>query len=138
MLNALLSINWLAVLAASVLNFLLGGVWFMFLFKRQYAVALDLEDAPDQKPGLLFIVGPFLCGVVTITTTAFLLRLLSTTDLTDGLILGAVVGLGFIGATTVNIAINPKFPRPFFYSAVNVPYFLIGSLIASAVLVLMA
>lgn len=138
MLNALLSINWLAVLAASVLNFLLGGVWFMVLFKRQYAVALELDDAPDQKPGLLFIVGPFLCGLVTIATTAFLLRLLSISDLTDGLILGAVVGLGFIGATTVNIAINPKFPRPFFYSAVNVPYFLTGSLIASAVLVLMA
>ncbi|MDP3377391.1 MAG: DUF1761 domain-containing protein [Brevundimonas sp.] len=138
MLNALLSINWLAVLAASVLNFLLGGVWFMVLFKRQYAVALELDDAPDQKPGLLFIVGPFLCGLVTIATTAFLLRLLSISDLTDGLILGAIVGLGFIGATTVNIAINPKFPRPFFYSAINVPYFLIASLIASAVLVLMA
>lgn len=48
------------------------------------------------------------------------------------------MGLGFIGATTVNIAINPKFPNPFFYSAINVPYFLLGSLIASAVLVLMA
>jgi len=138
MLNALLSINWLAVLAASVLNFLLGGVWFMVLFKRQYAVALKLEDAPDQKPGLLFILGPFLCGLVTIFTTGFLFRLLSITEMTDGLILGTVVGLGFIGATTVNIAINPKFPNPFFYSAINVPYFLLGSLIASAVLVLMA
>ncbi len=138
MLNALLSINWLAVLAASVLNFLLGGVWFMVLFKRQYAVALELEDAPDQKPGLLFILGPFLCGLVTISATGFLFRLLSITEMTNGLIIGMVVGLGFIGATTVNIAINPKFPKPFFYSAINVPYFLLGSLIASAVLVLMA
>lgn len=138
MLNALLSINGLAVLAAAALNFALGGVWFMVLFKRPYAAAMEIETSPGEKPGLLIILGPFVCSLITIATTAFLFRLLSVTDLSTALTLGAVLGLGFMGAQTVTIAINPKFPKPFFYSAINVPYFLLGSLIASAVLVLMA
>lgn len=138
MLNAFLSINWLSILAASVANFALGGVWFMVLFKRQYAAALQLE-APEvgEKPSALFIVGPLLCGAVTIAATAFLFRLLSVSTLGDALVLGAVIGIGLVGATTVNIAINPKFPDPLHYSLINVPYFVLGSLMTSLILVLM-
>lgn len=137
MLNALLHLNWVAVLVASVTNFALGGVWFMVLCKRQYAAALELEDVGDEKPSPLYIVGPFVCGAFTIATTAFLFRLLSVSSVGDALVLGAVIGLGLIGATTVNIAINPRFPRPFHYSLINVPYFLLGSLISAVILVAM-
>lgn len=138
MLDALLSLNWLSVLLASVANFALGAVWFMVLFKRQYAAALQL-DAPEdsEKPSALFIIGPFLCGVVTIAATAFLFRLLQVSSVGDALVLGAVIGFGFVGATTVNIAINPKFPSPLHYSLINVPYFVLGSLMSSLILVLM-
>jgi hypothetical protein len=36
---------------------------------------------------------------------------------------------------TLNIAINPLFPRPFHYAAINAPFFVLGSLLASAILV---
>lgn len=138
MFDALLNLNWLSILVASVANFALGGVWFMVLFKRQYAAALQLEArGDDEKPSALFIAGPFICGVVTIATTAFLFRLLETSTVGDALVLGAVIGLGFVGATTVNIAINPKFPDPLRYSLINVPYFVLGSLMSSLILVLM-
>lgn len=137
MITALLSINWLAVLAAAALNFVLGGVWFMVLFKRQYAGAMEIKAAPEEKPGFTIIVGPFICSLVVIATTAFLFRLISVTEISTALTLGAVLGIGLLGAQTVTIAINPNFPKPFYYSAINVPYFLIGSLITSAVLVLM-
>ncbi|WP_295184594.1 DUF1761 domain-containing protein [uncultured Brevundimonas sp.] len=137
MITALLSINWLAVLAAAALNFVLGGAWFMVLFKRQYAEAMEIEAAPEEKPGFTIIVGPFICSLVVIATTAFLFRLISVTEMSTALTLGAVLGIGLLGAQTVTIAINPNFPKPFYYSAINVPYFLIGSLITSAVLVLM-
>lgn len=137
MITALLSISWLAVLAAAALNFVLGGVWFMVLFKRQYAEAMEIEGAPEEKPGFTIIIGPFICSLVVIATTAFLFRLISVTEMSTALTLGAVLGIGLLGAQTVTIAINPNFPKPFYYSAINVPYFLIGSLITSAVLVLM-
>ena len=131
-------IDWLAVLAAAVANFFLGGVWFAALFGKRYAHALGIADRPSQKPAAIFFVGPFVCGALTIVTTAFLLRALAVTRYDHALALGAIVGIGYLGAMTVNIAINPLFPRPFTYSLLNVPYFLIGSLMSCVILTAMA
>lgn len=138
MLAAFSQINWLAVLAAMVAHFILGGVWFAALFGKQYAQALGIADQPPQKPALIFFIGPLLCGAVTIITTAFLLRALAISDYGSALTLGAIVGIGYHGAMTVNIAINPLFPHPFRYAAINVPMFFIGSLMSCAILVSMS
>ena len=104
----------------------------------RYADALGIADRPPRKPTPIFFVGPLLCGAFTIATTAFLLRALSITEYDRALALGAIVGVGHLGAMTVNIAINPLFPRPLLYSLVNVPFFLIGSLMSCAILTAMA
>lgn len=137
MIEAASQVNWLAVLAASVAHFVLGGVWFTALFGRRYAAALGIADRPAQKPAPLFLVGPFACSTITIATTAVLLRALGLTGYGDALILGAIVGIGYLGAMTLNIAINPLFPRPFAYALINVPVFLIGSLMACLILTAM-
>lgn len=138
MLAAFSQINWLAILVATVAHFMLGGIWFAALFGKHYARALGIADRPPQKPGLIFMAGPFVCGAITIVTTAVLLRALAITDYGNALTLGAIVGLGYLGAMTVNIAINPLFPRPFFYAAINVPMFFIGSLMTCAILTAMS
>ena len=135
MFAALSDINWLSVLAARVVHFLLAGAWFAGLFARQYAAALGISDRPQAKPAPRFLIGPFLCSAVTIAATALLLRALAITTLGPGLMLGAVVGVGYLVPMTVNIAINPLFPRPFHYALINAPLFLLGSLVATGVLV---
>ena len=100
MLEAFSQINWLAVLAATAAHFILGGVWFAALFGKQYAQALGIADRPPQKPAPIFFVGPLVCSAVTIATTAFLLKALGVTNYGDALALGAIVGLGFLGAAT--------------------------------------
>ena len=137
MTHAISHLNWLAIFVASVAHFLLGGVWFAALFAKPYATALGIADRPPQKPGVLFLAGPFSCGTVTIATTAVLLRALGITSYGDALALGLLVGVGYLAAMTLNIAINPLFPRPFAYALVNAPVFVIGSLMASAILVAM-
>ena len=134
MTNALSHLNWLAILAACAAHFVLGGVWFAALFGKPYAAALGIADRPAQKPGPLLIVGPFLCSAVTITTTAFLLRALGIQTYGPALGLGAVVGIGYLAAMTMTIAINPLFPRPFAYTLVNAPFFVIGSLMSCLIL----
>lgn len=138
MIDALSHVNWLAVLAASVAQFVLGGIWFMVLVGKPYAAALGIEGRPPQKPGALFLVGPFLCGAVIIATTAALLRALGITTYGDALALGAVVALGYLVPMTVTIAINPLFPRPLYYALVNAPFFVVGSLMACAILTAMS
>jgi hypothetical protein len=137
MIEALAHVKWLAVLAASVAHFLLGGLWFAGLFGKQYAAALGIADRPPQKPGPLFLVGPFVCSALTIATTALLLRALKIATYGEALALGAVVALGYLVAMTVNIAINPLFPRPFYYALLNAPMFILGSLMSCAILVAM-
>lgn len=135
MMAAVSHINWLAVLAASIAQFILGGVWFAGLVGKHYAAALGIADRPPQKPGLLFLAGPFVCGAVTIITTAILLRALGITLYGDALALGALVGVGYLVPMTVNIAINPLFPRPFYYALLNAPFFIVSSLVSCAILV---
>jgi hypothetical protein len=128
----------LAVLVASVAHFVLGGAWFMGLVGKQYGVALGRDDLQGQKPGPLFIVGPFVCSLIVIITSAVLLRALSVTTYAGAAIFALVVGVGYLTPMVVNIAINPNFPRPFFYSLLNAPFFILGSLVASLILVAMA
>lgn len=137
MTDAIAHVNWLAVLVASITHFVLGGIWFAALFAQPYARALGIADRPPQKPGVLFLVGPLVCGAVTIATTAVLLRALGITGYGDALALGALVGVGYLGAMTLNIAINPLFPHPFRYATINAPLFLLGSMMASAILTAM-
>lgn len=135
MINALSHVNWFAVVVASVAHFVLGGIWFAALVGEHYAAALGIADQPRQKPGPLFLAGPFVCGAITITTTAVLLRALGITTYGEALALGTLVGVGYLVPMTVTIAINPLFPRPFAYALLNAPFFVASSLISCAILV---
>ena len=134
MSDALSHVNWPAVLAAAVANFLLGGFWFVVLVGKFYPVALGIADRPPQKDGALSLVGPFACGAVTIATSAILLRALHITSYGNALELGLLVGLGYLVPMTLNSAINPLFPRPFFYTLLNAPYFIVGGLLSCTIL----
>lgn len=135
MLDALFSVNWFAVAVATVATTVLGGVWFTLLFGKAYATVLGREHDPKAKPGPLFIVGPMVCSLVTIVTSAVLLEALNVTALGDGLVFGVVVGFGYFVATMTNTAINPNMPRPLAYALVSGPYFLLSSVITSLILV---
>jgi Protein of unknown function (DUF1761) len=138
MFNVLSQINWLAVLLATVAMSMLGAAWFMGIVGKRYAAALGRTDLGDEKPSPLFIAGPMLCGAAVVVTDAILLKVLGVTSYADALSFGAITGVGFLGAQTVNIAINPNFPRPFYYSAINVPYFVIGNIMTCAILIAMS
>jgi hypothetical protein len=137
-IDALSHVNWLAVLAASIAHFILGGLWFAGLMSRPYATALGIADRPRQTPGPLVLAGPFACSAIMIAATAVLMRALGIMSYADALALGALVGMGFLAPMTVTIAINPLFPRPLHYALVNAPFFLVGSLVSCMILVALA
>lgn len=135
MFNVLSSLNWLAVLLATVATFLLGGAWFMGLFKAPYAASLGRTDLGDRKPSPIFIAGPLVCGAIVNLTDAILLKALNVTTYGDGLAFALITGVGYLVAQTLNISINPNFPRPFFYTAISGGNFLVGNLLACTILV---
>lgn len=138
MIHAFLAVNWLAVLTATFAHTILGCLWFVVLFAKPYAASLGLGDPPPGAPPAIFIVGPLVCSAVTIATTAVLLRALHVATYADALSVGALVGFGYLATMTLNIAINPLFPRPFAYALVNAPLFVLGSLLSCGILVAMS
>lgn len=125
------------VLAASAFGFVFGGVYYGALVPKYYAIALGRETMPVAKLDMLTILGPFVCNIVMIVTTAAMMRMIGIVSLADALSLGLVIGVGYLLAMCMTIAINPNFPRPFYYTLVNAPYFLVSSLVTSAVLFLL-
>lgn len=135
--SAFAQISLWGVLAAAAFGFVFGGVYYGAVVPKYYVIALGREAMPVAKPDLLTILGPFVCNVVMIVTTAAIMRMIGIVSLADALSLGLVIGVGYLLAMCMTIAINPNFPRPFYYTMVNAPYFLVSSLATSAVLFLL-
>jgi len=137
MFNVLADISWLSVLIAFVPYFILGALWFTLLFSRKYKISLGIENDPQQKPAPIFIIGPALCCLVITIASAILIYALKIDSYEDALIFAVIIGVGYLVANTVNIAINPNIPRPLLYGLISGAYHFVGILIVCIVLVAM-
>lgn len=134
MFNVLTELNWLAVLVSVVAWTVIGGVYFGAAIAKPYAVALGRQDAPKTKPPAITFIGPMVTGIIMVVTTAVLIRALGIDALGDAIAYGLIVGIGYLAAMTITIAINPNFPRPLLYAAINAPGFILSSVVVSIIL----
>lgn len=130
-------VNILAVIIAALAVMVLGFVWFAVVFKRQYAVVLGRVGQPDAM-GPLFIAGPSICVLVTTYTSAYLMSAQRIASLNEALGFGVIVGVGFLAATAMNMAINPNIPRPITYGLLSSGYFFVSSVLISALVYLIS
>ncbi|KUJ62980.1 hypothetical protein AR687_06190 [Flavobacteriaceae bacterium CRH] len=136
MINQLPNLNWISVLLAFVAYFLLGALWFTLFFSKSYKKSLGREnEILENKP--IFIVGPALCTLVITIASAILVYALNISSLKDGFGFSLLIGIGFLVANTVNIAINPNIPRPILYGIISGSYHLMGILIVNTILIAM-
>lgn len=136
MIGQLANVHWLGVLVAFVAYFMLGALWFTLFFSKQYKISLgrDNETLPN-KP--IFIVGPALCSLVITIASAVLLNALHIQSMSGAVEFSLLIGIGYLVANTVNIAINPNIPKPILYGIISGTYHLLGILIVSTILVAM-
>lgn len=137
MINYLSIMNWTSVLIAFLFYFFLGGMWFTVLFKKSYARSLGKVDQLPAKPAPIFIIGPAICSLVITIATSILIYALDISTISGAIEFALTVGIGYLVANTVNIAINPNIPNPIFYGVISGSYHLTGITIVSLVLVLM-
>ena len=136
MINQLANLNWIGVLLAFVPYFLLGALWFTLLFSKPYKTSLGKEgETLSNTP--IFTIGPALCCLVITLTSAVLIYALNVQSFTGALEFSAVIGIGYLFANTINIAINPNIPRPILYGIITGTYHLVGISIANIILVAM-
>lgn len=136
MISELANLNWISVLLAIIVYFILGALWFTVFFSKPYKASLGKagETLPN-KP--IFIVGPALCTLVITLATAILIYALKIESAGQMVEFALVIGIGYLVANTVTIAINPNIPRPILYGIISGAYHLTGIFIASTILVLM-
>ena len=137
MFHVMADISWLSILVAFIPYFLLGALWFTLLFSKQYNISLGRENKKPQKPAPMFIVGAGVCCMVITVASAILIHLLQIDSYENALIFAAIVGLGYLFANTVNIAINPNIPRPLRYGIISGTYHLVGISMVCLILVAM-
>ncbi|WP_033341104.1 DUF1761 domain-containing protein [Catenuloplanes japonicus] len=133
-LDAMNDVNWIAVPAAFVAYAVLGGVWFAVLFAKPYAASLGRDSVPGGQP-VLFYVGPMVCSLIMVVASAVLMAALAITTVGAALAFALVVGVGYLVANTVTIAINPNMPRPLFYASISGAYHLAGITLTALILV---
>lgn len=105
-MNAIGDIHWLAVLAAAVSAFMLGGLWYGPLFLKPWAKASGIDpQASPGHPARVFGTA-FVCSVLAATAFAFVLP--ATASIGQGAMLGTLVGLCFVA---MSFGINYAFSQ---------------------------
>ncbi|MFC4104241.1 DUF1761 domain-containing protein [Paenibacillus xanthanilyticus] len=127
-------LNGLAIIAAALAYYVLGAVWFTPLFGALYDKALDTKRSPNQKWPMLYYIGPLVSAFAASIATALFVDALQIVHLSDALLLGLIVGVGYAMSISFNNAINPKTPRPLLYGAVTGSYHVVGMMLTAAIL----
>jgi Protein of unknown function (DUF1761) len=98
-------LNWLAVIVATVAWFAFSAIWYS-VPPLSKAWMREAKVTPGEGPPLVTLLIPTFIGYfVTTIVIALLARAVGADDLTDGLVLGILLGVGFgvIGALVVQI-----------------------------------
>jgi len=98
-------LNWLAIVVATVAWFAFSAIWYSVPPLSNAWMRAAKVTPGDGPPLVTLLVPTFIGYFVTTIAIALLARGVGATDLTDGLVLGIVLGVGFgvIGALVVQI-----------------------------------
>lgn len=113
MILDLAQINWLAVAAAAVASFLIGGIWYAALFGRAWTETYGFSEEQQRELAERQVVNlliALLADVITAIVFAALLTSVAASTAMTGLLLGLLAWLGFSGAP--NLATHVMSGRP--------------------------
>ena len=85
-------LNWWAVIAATIVGFLLGGIWYGPLFGNAWLAALG-KTAADIEPSATPFVVSFVTSLVTAVVLAGLIASLGLVGWFHGAVLGLLAGI---------------------------------------------
>jgi hypothetical protein len=131
-------INWLAVVVAAVLYFALGALWFAPVspIGKAWMSASGYQSPTSGVSSTnLFYIVPAATALVAVIATALLAKATGTDTLTEGVILGLVVAIGYaVTLILTTAAFEFSKPRQWTWGVVDASYHAIGLLIAAIIL----
>ncbi len=125
--------NYVAVIVSAVVYWVLGAVWYGFLFGKAW---MDLEHlSMDQAKSMNPVLPYFITFVLNLVIAFFLAQLCTWRNASTaarGASLGVLLWIGFVGPITYTT--NMYEMRPFNLFLINEGYSLVGLLLMGAIL----
>ncbi len=132
------SVNYLAVVVAAVVSFVIGMVWYSpHLFGKIWIKGHgfnEIEIKEKHKKGMAKgLVGSIIAALIMGFVLAFSIKLTQATGLSEGLIVGFFLWLGLIATTALNKVLWEGKPVKLYL--VDVLHYLVVILVMSAIFV---
>jgi hypothetical protein len=125
------AVNWLAVIAAAISMFVIGGIWYSVLFQKQWMAANGFtdEDMKRGSPAMIFGVA-FVLSLLMAANLAFFVS--GVPDL--GAVVGYSVaaGLGWAAFALSVVALFER--RPLTYHLINGGYLTVAFVVMGLIL----
>lgn len=96
-------LNWLAVIVATAVGFIIGGIWYGPLFGDAWMSAIG-KTADQIQPSPAPFVISFFTALITAIVLAMLINALDISTLGGGVVIGLLVGVGFIATAMASDA----------------------------------
>lgn len=96
-------LNWLAVIVATAVGFIIGGIWYGPLFGDAWMSAIG-KTADQIQPSPAPFVISFFTALITAIVLAMLINALNISTLGGGVVIGLLVGVGFIATAMASDA----------------------------------
>ncbi|MGA7343689.1 MAG: DUF1761 domain-containing protein [Terracidiphilus sp.] len=125
-------VNPLAVLIATVIQWLLGALWYGFVFKERWMVLVGTSDSQKPKNGWFGMVAAFVGNLILAFVLAHIIKWAGGSAFPDGVYLGALCWLGFMAPPLFIQHIFERRPAKLF--AINAAYWLLAMMLSGGVL----
>ena len=130
------SLNWLAVIVGAVVYFAIGAVWFTpMVFGKPWMAAIGWDESrprPEMNPATYVV--PAVAYLVAAIATGLLAKATGTDTLSEGIVLGLVVGIGYaLVVTATDATFDPNKPKPWNWFAISGAYHVLSLTIVGAI-----
>jgi hypothetical protein len=131
-------VNYLAVLVAGIVIFILGGVWYSpALFAKKWTSLMgkteeEMKAAASSSSMPAMYIAAFVCGLLIAWTLAVVLGHFGHPSLVKGAKVGAFCWLGFAATTSFATGLFSMTPKPLWM--INSGYNLVSFVVAGAIL----
>jgi hypothetical protein len=128
-------VNYVAVIVAALVNYMIGAIWYSALFGKQWKFLTGvLEMKPSAGAIVLGLIGSFLMSYVLDHAIIFASEYLKASGAGAGLMCGFFNWIGFIAPVTLGVVIYEK--KSWKLWILNNAYWLISLLIMGLILAL--
>ncbi len=129
------SFNWIAIFAATLLQFVVGFAWYSsYLFGKKYLRLTGKTAEAMKAVGVRALMGNLVTAFISATVLSFLVYATGTSGFFAGAWLGGLVSVGFV-ATTAVAAVLYEGQKPAGY-LITAGYNLVALMLAGGLLAL--